>query len=173
MNFRISKSKISTNHKISKDLCKLFIGIQSARLLKSIVRMILFWTAWTFCKRLFVAITHARISYLRCELAKLQHSLTSVFLFTYCLILDRILAASASLFATWYICSFQVKIDAMVQWFESALQSVDLEFTPFVGSYQKTLNKGIHSFPAWRSAFWEGCGEQAGKLACFVVGQGT
>ena len=31
----------------------------------------------------------------------------------------------------------------------------------------------ICSFPAWRSAFRGGCGEQAGKLACCVLGQGT
>ena len=31
----------------------------------------------------------------------------------------------------------------------------------------------IYSFPAWRSSFMGGCGEQAGKLACCVLGQGT
>ena len=55
----------------------------------------------------------------------------------------------------------------------SASQSVDLGFIPLVESYQKTLKSGIHSFPAWRSAFREGCGEQAGKFACCVLGQGT
>ena len=55
----------------------------------------------------------------------------------------------------------------------SASQSVDLGFNPLVGSYQKTLKNGIRSFPAWRSAFREGCGEQAGKFACCVLGQGT
>ena len=55
----------------------------------------------------------------------------------------------------------------------SASQSVDLGFIPLVESYQKTLKNGIHSFPAWRSAFRGGCGEQAGKLACCVPGQGT
>ena len=40
-------------------------------------------------------------------------------------------------------------------------------------SYQKTLKNGIHSFPAWRSAFRGGCGEQAGKFDCCVLGQGT
>ena len=55
----------------------------------------------------------------------------------------------------------------------SALQSVDLGFIPLVESYQKTLKNGIHSFPAWRSAFMGGCGEQAGKFACCVLGQGT
>ena len=34
----------------------------------------------------------------------------------------------------------------------STSQSVDLEFIPYVESYQKTLKNGIHSFPAWRSA---------------------
>ena len=51
--------------------------------------------------------------------------------------------------------------------------SVDLEFIPFVKSYQKTLKNDIHSFPAWRSAFRGGCGEQAGKFVCCVLGQGT
>ena len=55
----------------------------------------------------------------------------------------------------------------------SASQSVDLGFIPLVESYQKTLKNGIHSFPAWRSAFREGCGEQADKFACCVLGQGT
>ena len=55
----------------------------------------------------------------------------------------------------------------------SASQSVDLGFIPLVESYQKTLKDGIYSFPAWRSAFMGGCGEQAGKFACCVLGQGT
>ena len=55
----------------------------------------------------------------------------------------------------------------------SASQSVDLGFIPLVESYQKTLKNGIHSFPAWRSAFSGGCGEQAGKLACCILGQDT
>ena len=55
----------------------------------------------------------------------------------------------------------------------SASKSVDLGFIPLVESYQKTLKNGIHSFPAWRSAFRGGCGEQAGKFACCVLGQGT
>ena len=55
----------------------------------------------------------------------------------------------------------------------SASQSVDLGFIPLVESYQKTLKNGIYSFPAWRSAFMGGCGEQAGKFACCVLGQGT
>ena len=53
-----------------------------------------------------------------------------------------------------------------------ASQSVDQGFIPLVESYQKTLKNGIRSFPAWRSAFREG-GEQAGKFACCVLGQGT
>ena len=48
----------------------------------------------------------------------------------------------------------------------SASQSVYLGFIPLVESYQKTFKNGIRSFPAWRLAFREGCGEQAGKLAC-------
>ena len=55
----------------------------------------------------------------------------------------------------------------------SALQSVDLLLNPRVESYQKTLKVGIHSFPAWRSALRRGCGKQAGKFACCVLGQGT
>ena len=55
----------------------------------------------------------------------------------------------------------------------SASQSVDLGFIPLVESHQKTLKNGIHSFPAWRSAFMGGCREQAGKFACCVLGQGT
>ena len=54
-----------------------------------------------------------------------------------------------------------------------ASQSVDLGFIRLVESYQKTLKNGIRSFPAWRSAFMGGCGEQAGKFACCVLGQGT
>ena len=55
----------------------------------------------------------------------------------------------------------------------SAAQSVDLGFIPLVESYQKTLKNGIRRFPAWRSAFRGDCGEQAGKFACCVLGQGT
>ena len=55
----------------------------------------------------------------------------------------------------------------------SALQSVDLGFISLVKLYQKTLKNGIYSFPASRSAFRGGCGEQAGKFACCVLGQGT
>ena len=54
-----------------------------------------------------------------------------------------------------------------------ASQPVDQGFIPLVESYQKTLKNGICSFPAWRSAFRGGCGEQAGKFACCVLGQGT
>ena len=35
----------------------------------------------------------------------------------------------------------------------SASQSVDLGFISLVESHQKTLKNGIHSFPAWRSAY--------------------
>ena len=55
----------------------------------------------------------------------------------------------------------------------SASKSVDLGFIPLVESYQKTSKNDIYSFPAWRSAFMEGCGGQAGKFACCVLGQGT
>ena len=55
----------------------------------------------------------------------------------------------------------------------SASQSVDLGFILLVESYQKTLKNRIHSFPAWRSAFRVGYGEQAGKRACCVLEQGT
>ena len=53
----------------------------------------------------------------------------------------------------------------------SASQSVDVGFNLVVESYQKTLKNGIHSFPAWRSTFRSGCGEQAGKFACYVLGK--
>ena len=55
----------------------------------------------------------------------------------------------------------------------SASQSVGLGFIPLVESYQKTLKNGIRSFPVRRSAFRGGCGEQAGKFTCCVLGQGT
>ena len=55
----------------------------------------------------------------------------------------------------------------------SASQSVGLGLNPLVESYQKTLKTGIHSVPAWRSSFSEGCGGQAGKFACCVLGQDT
>ena len=55
----------------------------------------------------------------------------------------------------------------------SASLSVDLGFNPLVESYQKTLTNGIHSFPAWRSAFRGGCGEQAEKFFCCILGQGN
>ena len=55
----------------------------------------------------------------------------------------------------------------------SVLRSVDLGFISHVESYQKTLKNGIHSFPAWRSTCKECCGEQVGKFACCVLGQGT
>ena len=55
----------------------------------------------------------------------------------------------------------------------SASQSVDQGFIPLVESYQKTLKSDIRNFPAWRSAFRRCCGEQAGKFAYCVLGQGT
>ena len=55
----------------------------------------------------------------------------------------------------------------------SVSQSVDLGFIPLVKSYRKTLKNGIYSFPAGRSAFMGGCGEQAGKFDCCFLGQGT
>ena len=55
----------------------------------------------------------------------------------------------------------------------SASQSVDLGFISLVKSYQKTLKNGIPRFSAWHLAFRGGCGEQAGKFACCVLGQGT
>ena len=54
-----------------------------------------------------------------------------------------------------------------------ASESVELGFTPLVDSYQKTLKNDKHSFPAWRSTFSEGCGVQAGKFTCRLLGQGT
>ena len=55
----------------------------------------------------------------------------------------------------------------------STSQSLDLGFIPLVESYQKTLKDDIHSFPAWLSAFRGGCGKQADKFTCYVLGQGT
>ena len=55
----------------------------------------------------------------------------------------------------------------------SASQLVELGFIPLVESYQKTIKNGIHSFPAWRTASRENCGEQADKFAGCVLGQGT
>ena len=46
-------------------------------------------------------------------------------------------------------------------------------FEDMSAKYQKTLKDGIYNFPAWRSAFRGGCGEQVGKFACCVLGQGT
>ena len=60
---------------------------------------------------------------------------------------------------------------AMAYWLYAS-QSVDLGFNPLIESYQKTLKNGIHRFPAWRSAFRICCGEQDGKFACCVLGQG-
>ena len=68
--------------------------------------------------------------------------------------------------------SFESRRDGVVVR-ASASQSVDLGFIPLVESYQKTLKNGIYNFPAWRSAFMEGCGEQAGKFTCCVLGQDT
>ena len=54
----------------------------------------------------------------------------------------------------------------------SAAQLVDLGSFPLL-SHSKTLKNGIYSFPARRSAFREGCGEQAGRFNSCVLGQGT
>ena len=62
--------------------------------------------------------------------------------------------------------------DGVVVYRVSASQSVDLKFIPLVEPHLKTLKNGIYSFPAWRSAFRGGCGEQSGKFACCVLGQG-
>ena len=37
----------------------------------------------------------------------------------------------------------------------------------------KDFKNVIRSSPAWRSAFRKSCGQQAGKFACCVLGQGT
>ena len=74
-------------------------------------------------------------------------------------------------FFWWRKCNIDRRDGVVVR--ASASQSVDLGFIPLVESYQKTLKNGIYSFPAWRSAFMGGCGEQAGKFACCVLGQGT
>ena len=51
------------------------------------------------------------------------------------------------------------------------VESYQKTFIPLVESYQKTLKNDIHSFPALRSAFSGGCGEQAGKFACCILGK--
>jgi len=38
---------------------------------------------------------------------------------------------------------------------------------------QKNWKVGIYSITAWRSAFKGECGDQAGKIACCVLEQGT
>ena len=55
----------------------------------------------------------------------------------------------------------------------SASQSVNLGSFPLLSHTKRLFKDDIHSFPAWRSAFMGGCGEQAGKFACCVLGQGT
>ena len=55
----------------------------------------------------------------------------------------------------------------------SASHSIDLGLIPVVESYRKTLKSGIYNFLARRSEFMVSCGEQAGKFACCVLGQGT
>ena len=55
----------------------------------------------------------------------------------------------------------------------SAPHSVEQGIISLVESCQKTLKNGVCSFPAWRSAFKEFWGEQAGKFACCVLGQGA
>ena len=46
-------------------------------------------------------------------------------------------------------------------------------FIFLVESNQKIFKNSVHSFPAWRSVFRRGCGGQAGKFVCCVLGQGT
>ena len=83
----------------------------------------------------------------------------------------KIESTRRDMFDTLLICEFDRRDGVVVR--APASQSVDQGFIPLVESYQKTLKNGIRSFPAWRSAFREGCGEQAGKFACCVLGQGT
>ena len=52
----------------------------------------------------------------------------------------------------------------------SPSQSVDLGFISQVESYQKTLENGIHSFPAWRSANRDSVENKPASL--FVVSLG-
>ena len=56
----------------------------------------------------------------------------------------------------------------------STSQSVDLGFILLVESYQKTLKMvSIASMLGARHLYMRNCGEQAGKFACCVLGQGT
>ena len=53
----------------------------------------------------------------------------------------------------------------------SASQLVELWFN--YPSHVKTLKCCVHSFPAWRLVRKGLCGEQAHKLACYVIRQDT
>ena len=86
--------------------------------------------------------------------------------------LRRLLIGAVQFFSLYMYILYKLGRDGIVVR-ASTSQSVDQGFIPLVESYQKTLKKGIRSFPAWRSAFRGGCGEQAGKFACCVLGQGT
>ena len=50
----------------------------------------------------------------------------------------------------------------------STSPSIDLKFIPLAESYQKTLKNGIHSFPAWRSAFRGGVVENKPESSLVV-----
>ena len=73
-----------------------------------------------------------------------------------------------------YMKSYHYRRDGVVVR-ASALQSVDLGFNSLVESYQKTLKMVFTAFllGAWHLRGVGGCGEQAGKFACCVLGQGT
>ena len=61
----------------------------------------------------------------------------------------------------------------MAEWYgASASGSVDLGFDSELGQ-TNDFKVGIHSLPAWRSAFKGQCGEQAGKLTCCAIGKRT
>ena len=53
----------------------------------------------------------------------------------------------------------------------SASQLVDQGFIPQVKSYQKTLNNGIHSFPAWRSAHRDSVESKPASLLVVFLGK--
>ena len=53
----------------------------------------------------------------------------------------------------------------------SASQSVDLGFISLVESYQKTLKNGIHSFPAWRSAYRNSVENKAASFLVVSLGK--
>ena len=53
----------------------------------------------------------------------------------------------------------------------SASQSVDMRLIPQVESYQKTIKNGIHSLPAWRSAYRDSVENKPARLLVVSLGK--